>query len=85
MEKNLLIDILGWAGAATLLLAYGLVSTRKLEGDSPVYQTLNLVGSALLIVNSFYYGALPSVAVNFVWIGIAFLTLARRKRKTTSV
>lgn len=79
MKHNLLIDIVGWVGAAVLLLAYGLVSTRKSEGDSAFYQLLNLAGSALLMMNSFYYGAYPSSGVNIVWIGIALFTLMRRK------
>lgn len=80
MERNLLIDIVGWFGVVTLLVAYALVSTRKLEGDSFLYQLLNLVGSALLILNSFYYGAFPSVGINLAWIAIAALTLTRHRR-----
>jgi len=80
MSKNLLIDVVGWLGVACLLIAYGLVSTRKLEGDSSTYQVMNLVGSALLIINSTYYGAFPSVGVNVAWIGIAFFTLVRKKQ-----
>lgn len=76
-----LIDILGWSGAAGLLIAYGLVSTKRLQGDSLLYQFLNLAGSALLIVNSFYYGALPSVGVNTIWIAIAIITLWRIRSK----
>ena len=64
-------------GVCALLVAYGLVSTRRIEGDSVAYQLLNLAGAALLIVNSFYYGALPSVGINLVWIGIAVYTLVR--------
>ncbi len=79
MKHNILIDIVGWVGAIVLLLAYGLVSTRKTEGDSLSYQRLNLVGSALLMTNSFYYGAYPSSGVNIVWIGIALFALMRRK------
>ena len=74
-----LVDIIGWLGAASLLLAYGLVSTRRLAGDSPTYQLLNLMGGVLLIVNSFYYGAFPSVGVNVVWVGVAVYTLARTR------
>ena len=77
MGIDLVIDILGWTGVAALLLAYGLVSYKKLDGDSIVYQSLNLLGSALLILNSFYYGAYPSVGVNIAWIAIALLTLTR--------
>ena len=79
MGKNLFIDIFGWGGVAVLLIAYGLISTKKVEGDSFVYQFLNLAGSALLIANSFYYGAYPSVGVNLAWIGIAVAALTRRQ------
>jgi hypothetical protein len=80
MNPQLMIDVLGWAGAACLLLAYFLVSRKKLAGDSLHYQLLNLAGGGLLTVNSLYYGAFPSVAVNVVWIAIALFTLGRRKR-----
>jgi len=76
-----LSDILGWAGAGLLLAAYVLVSSKRLEGDSVAYQLLNLAGSALLIVNSAYYGAYPSVGVNVVWIGIAVFTITRVVRR----
>jgi len=79
IKHDLFIDIVGWVGAIVLLLAYGLVSTRKTEGDSASYQVLNLVGSGLLMMNSFYYGAYPSSGVNIVWIGIALFALMRRK------
>jgi hypothetical protein len=84
MEVKLWIDAGGWLGAAALLLAYCLVSTGKLGGTSLSYQWLNLAGGALLLANSFYYGALPSVGVNAVWIAIGIFTLARRRVKTHS-
>lgn len=77
MGNNLFIDIVGWVGVAALLLAYGLVSSRRVDGDSVVYQLLNVLGSALLITNSFYYGAFPSVGINIAWIIIGLLTLSR--------
>ena len=84
MGIDLVIDILGWTGVAALLLAYGLVSYKKLDGDSIAYQSLNLLGSALLILNSFYYGAYPSVGVNIAWIAIALLTLSRAISRSKS-
>jgi len=78
MTHNTLIDIVGWIGAAVLLLAYGLLSTRKTGSDSAVYQWLNLAGSALLVVNSLFYGAYPSSGVNIVWISIALYALFRK-------
>ncbi len=38
-----------------------MVSTRRLEGDSPVYQVLNAAGSFLLILNS---GLLPGLSLS---------------------
>ena len=85
MSPNLLIELAGWLGTAALLLAYGLVSTRRLPADGPIYQLLNLAGGGLVLVNSFYHGAMPSVAVNVFWIAIGIFALsrvwvARRKR-----
>ena len=77
MDWELLIEIGGWIGTAALLLAYGLVSTRRLAGDSTPYQALNLVGGVLVLVNSFYHGAMPSVVVNAFWIAIAVFALSR--------
>lgn len=77
MPRNLPLDVVGWIGVAALLLAYALVSLRRLEGDSVSFQLLNLVGSALLMVNSFYYGAYPSVAINVAWVGIGVFALSR--------
>jgi hypothetical protein len=79
MESSLLVDVIGWLGVAGLLAAYGLVSAKKLAGDSAIYQSLNLLGAGLLIVNSFYYGAFPSVGINVVWVAIAVFTLVSRR------
>jgi hypothetical protein len=77
MPTSLFIEIGGWIGTAALLLAYGLVSTRRLEGDSVPYQVLNLIGGTLVLINSFYHGAMPSVAVNVFWIAIGLFALSR--------
>ena len=78
---KLLIDILGWAGVGLLLAAYALVSAKKLAGDALLFQGMNMLGGALVLVNSFHYRAFPSVGVNVVWILIALWTLGRRARR----
>jgi len=80
MNNHLWFDAMGWAGAAALLVAYAMVSTKKFEGDSTVYQFLNIVGSLLLAVNTISYGAYPSSFVNLIWIGIAVFSIATRRR-----
>jgi hypothetical protein len=79
--NTLIVDISGWIGAILLLLAYGLVSRKKVAGDAISYQLLNAVGSIFLIVNSFYYKAYPSVAVNVFWISIALITMLQYRKK----
>jgi hypothetical protein len=76
------IDLLGWIGAAALLSAYWMVSTRRTDGAAMSYQTLNLFGSVLVLLNSLYYGAYPSVAVNGVWIVIGVYAINTASRRT---
>jgi len=77
MEK-IIIDILGWIGTILYLAAYALVSMKKAEGDSWLYQGLNIVAGTLLIINTFYLRAYPSTGLNIAWVGIAMLTLGRK-------
>ena len=81
MNVNLTIDILGWLGAAALLLAYTGVSLGKLEARSRLYQVLNLVGSIGLVANAGWYGAFPSAFVNVIWISVALISLASLQRR----
>jgi hypothetical protein len=77
MGFPLFMDIVGWIGAALVLSAYFLVSSRRLIGDSAPFQWLNLAGGIGLLVNTLYYRAYPSSLVNIVWILIASVTLFR--------
>ena len=72
---NFWIDLLGWIGAFAVVVAYGLISNNKLQGDSQFFQWLNLLGGALLLINTAYNGAFPAAFVNVVWIVIAVLAL----------
>lgn len=80
MERTL-IDIIGWAGTILYLLAYGLVSAKKVESDSWAYQGMNLIAGTMLIINTLYLRAYPSVGLNIAWVGIAIVTLANKSRR----
>ena len=82
---GLLIDLAGWAGAAALLLAYGLVSTGRLTGRSTGFQLLNLAGAVGLLVNGVWHGAWPSAALNAVWLVIGVTALLRLRRTPVEV
>src|ERR1700733_12395821 len=63
---GLWIDVLAWVGAVLILLAYGLVSAGRIRPRSRVYQLMNILRSAGLIVSSGWNGAWPSSALSVV-------------------
>jgi hypothetical protein len=74
---KLAIEVIGWISAAIILVAYGLLSAGKLSGKSVVYQVMNAVGATGFVLNSGYNGAMPSAALNVIWVGIALGALLR--------
>jgi hypothetical protein len=77
----MLIEILGWLGTLSLIVAYFLVSSGKIGGQTKIYQFLNLLGAVLVGTNSWFHGALPSVGINVLWIMIGFYGLWQIFRK----
>ena len=75
---QILVDVLGWLGAALFLTAYALVSLKKVEGDSILFQGINIVAGIFLVTNTVYWKAYPSAALNLAWIGVAIYTLGRK-------
>jgi hypothetical protein len=67
-------EVAGWLGAAVVVGAYGIV-TRW--GTSLLYHVLNVVGAAGLLVNALHHSALPSSAVNVVWMMIGVWGIVR--------
>lgn len=80
MNEHIWFDAIGWIGATLLLMAYAMISSKKLEPDSTAYQLLNIIGSVLLVANTIFYRAYPSSVVNLVWAEIAVFSIAARRR-----
>ena len=76
---TLTIDVAGWIGMALLIGAYALVTTGRILGPSLTFQLMNLLGGALLMINSGWYGAWPSAALNLVWVVIGSVGLVRAR------
>ena len=78
MYPKLLIDILGWTGSILYLLAYALVSAKKTEGDSLLYQGVNIFAGSLLVIYTLALGAYATTGLNAVWVAIGLFTLGRK-------
>ncbi|MEK6925459.1 MAG: hypothetical protein AABW71_04460 [Nanoarchaeota archaeon] len=65
-----LISLIGWIGAALLLLAYFLLIHKDLTSRSKMYQWMNIIGSLLLGVNTLILEAYPSFLTNIIWFFI---------------
>jgi uncharacterized membrane protein len=81
---HLFINVVGYFGSALLILAYLLNSLKKIEGDSLAYQGLNFTGTVLMMANSWYFGAMPSVIINVFWIGIGIFAVSRYLKRRNS-
>ena len=82
------VEVVGWAGAALILAAYLLITMGKVTGQSALYQWMNVAGAAGFIVNGWWHGAVPSAALNVVWMmigGVALWRIWAKRGSSTSV
>lgn len=82
---EILINILGWAGSASLLLGYGLNSYQKIKSDSIIFLLLNIIGGVFLIIYTAYLHAYANTMLNIIWVIIAIpaiFKVARIKEAT---
>lgn len=78
MESTLILNIVGWTGSILYLLAYALVSMKKTQGDSLLYQSMNIAAGTLLVIYSIALSAYATIGLNAVWVAIGLFTLGRR-------
>lgn len=78
MSLKLLINVLGWTGSILYLLAYALVSMKKTEGDSLLYQGLNIVAGVLVVMYTISLGAYATTGLNLVWVAVGIFTVGRK-------
>jgi hypothetical protein len=69
--------IISYLGATLVLMAFALVSFKKIQSSSTTYQALNLVGAACLAYAAFTTKSFAFVILNTVWALVALATLAK--------
>jgi hypothetical protein len=85
--EQLGVEIVGWAGAVLILLAYLLLSAGRLTGQSLTYQAMNVFGAAGFVVNGWWHRALPSAVLNILWLAIGVFAswrILKRRGSSTS-
>ena len=71
----ILVEIVGWGGAVLILAAYVLLTLGRIQAQSVTYQAMNVAGALGFMINGWVNGALPSVALNLIWMGIGVYAL----------
>jgi hypothetical protein len=79
ITTSLLIECIGWIGAVCVLIAFFLISTKRIDASKPIYHWLNIVGALGLIIHTSYNSAFPSAFVNVIWVGVAVYSLLKLK------
>ena len=76
-----IIEVVGWSGTVLVLLAFLLLQIRRVGPGSGTYLSMNFFGGLFIGLNSYFNGAVPSVALNFAWVGIAVYGMVRSLRR----
>jgi hypothetical protein len=69
------VDVLGWLGTVTVLLAHALANTGRVDDSGWIYHGLNLAGSAALGYLCVRRRVWQSVWLNAVWGVVALVAL----------
>jgi hypothetical protein len=79
------IQLVGWVGAVSLLLAYGLLTSGKLAATGSTYLSVNFFASIALGLSTATAHAWPSTTVNALWLVIGLVPLTRALRARAAV
>lgn len=76
----MIFDILGWIGMILVLVAYGLLSTNKVE-NGKLYQMLNLIAAIFMAIGLFPTKAWFSFTLQVIWALIAVVAIIKLYKK----
>ena len=82
--SSVLVEIVGWTGAALILVAYVLLTQERVSGKSRSYNLLNILGAMGVGFNSYTNRAHPSVVLNLAWLLIAVYGVAKYTNRKES-
>ena len=80
-QFDLAADIIGYLGAAIIILAYLLNQKGWLRSEDWRFPGANLLGSALVTISLVFHPNLPSVVIEVFWAGISLYGIHRNLRR----
>lgn len=80
--ENWMIDTVGLIGAFLVVLAYYLLQLERVLPQSLSYNTINLVGAALLLLSLCFNFNLASFVIEIFWIGASLIGLWKYWRRS---
>ncbi len=84
---NIFMEAMGITAMLLILSGYFLISSNKVDSRSPLYQSLNVIGSVIFVIYLSIKSAWAAVALNAAWsvIGIiALISIFKKKKKDGS-
>ena len=72
-------DIINTMGVSLILLAFLLLTLKKISPVSNIYNLLNLFGAGLACYGAWLIGAMPFAVLEVSWCGAAIFGLLRPK------
>ncbi len=74
-------DVVGMAGVAAIVGAYGLLQAGRIAGDSLAYAAVNAAGASLVIVSLIFEFNLSAMIVETFWVAISLYGVVRALRR----
>lgn len=68
LTRNIMMEMIGWVGAAFSLTAFSLNSLNFIGSQSVSYLVLNIVGCFFLILYALFKKAHASWVLNSIWL-----------------
>jgi hypothetical protein len=77
LKRSNIAEYLGWIGSIAILSSYSLLSFGIITGQSYIYHSLVLIGSAGLALITYRHRAYQSFIVNSAFTAFAVIALVR--------
>jgi hypothetical protein len=72
-------DVINSVGVSLILIAFFLLTLKKVDAQNVYYNLLNLIGAGLACYGSYLIKSIPFVVLEAIWSLVALYGLIRRK------